>query len=212
MAPQGQPAPVDLDWRSLAWLAASVGGLLVLTALVRSVPRTLAALAVAVIVTLGLDPLVTGLSRRLRAPRGAALAAVLAGFVVAVAVVGVVLVPPAMGQARDLADDLPAVLHDLTTLPVVGEPLERAGVPERLQRTIEALPDRLLGDDTPLLRIAGRAADGLVAAVVTLLFVVTLLLDGQRLLGAARRMVPERHRPRATRVGRLCHQVVGRYV
>jgi predicted PurR-regulated permease PerM len=202
----------DLDWRSLASLAAAVAGVVTVAAVARSVPRTLAALGVASVLALGLDPLVGGLARRLRGARGPALAVVVAGFVAAVAAVALVVVPPAARQARDLGDDLPAVLDELTDLPVVGDQLADAGVPERLERTIRELPDRLLGDTSPLLRIGRRAADGFLAATVTLLFVVTLLLDGDRLVRAARRLVPLRHRPRAERLASVSYRVVGKYV
>jgi predicted PurR-regulated permease PerM len=140
------------------------------------------------------------------------LAVVLIGFTTAVVLVGLVLAPPAARQARDLSRDLPEVLHDLTSLPVVGQRLEDAGAPEQIQRAIEQLPQRLLGDDTPLLRIGRRAADGMLAAAVTLLLVVTVLLDGERLLRAARRLVPPRHRPRAEELAGIAYRVVGKYV
>jgi putative heme transporter len=212
--PGAQPPAdsIDLDWRSLAALGGAVAALVVLFGLARSIPRTLAALAVGSILTLGLDPLVSRLAARLGGRRGIALATVLGGFVAAVALVGLLLVPPAARQARDLGDDLPRVLDDLTTLPLVGDAIEDAGVPERLQRSIEELPDRLTGDDTPLLRIGQRAADGLLATTVTVLFVVTLLLDGQRLLRGARRLVPVRHRDRAERLAEVSYRVVGKYV
>lgn len=203
---------VDLDWRSLAWLAAAVCGLVVLLGLARSVPRTLAALAVAAILTLGLNPVVSALARRVGGRRGGALAIVLAGVVAGVTLVALLLAPPAIRQARELGDDLPAVLQDLTELPVVGDDIAAAGVPERLERTIRQLPARLLGEDTPLFRIGRTAADGLLAAVVMLLFVVTLLLDGDRLLRGARRLVPLRHRERADRLADVAYRVVGKYV
>jgi predicted PurR-regulated permease PerM len=206
------PDSVDLDWRTLASLAAAVAGLVAVFGLGRSIPRTLAALAVSTILALGLDPLVSRLAARIGGRRGLALGAVLGGFVAAVALIAVLLVPPAARQARDLGDDLPAVLDDLTTLPVVGARLEDAGVPGKLQRSIEELPDRLLGDDTPLLRLGRRAADGLLAVTVTILFVVTLLLDGERLVRAVRRLVPVRHRDRADRLGEVSYRVVGKYV
>ena len=206
------PDSIDLDWRSLAALGLAVAGLVVIFGLARSIPRTLAALAVGSILALGLDPLVSRLAGRLGGKRGIALGAVLGGFVAVVTLVGLLLVPPAARQARDLGDDLPEVLADLTTLPLVGSQIEKAGIPERLQRSIEELPDRLTGDETPLLRIGQRAADGLLAVTVTVLFVVTLLLDGQRLLRGARRLVPQRHREQAERLAEVSYRVVGQYV
>ena len=203
---------VDLDWRSLAALAGAVAAVVVIAGAFRSMPRTLAALGVSVVLALGLDPLVSRLARRLAGARAAALAIVLGAVVALFAVVGLVLVPPAARQARDLGDDLPTVLQDLTNLPLVGDAIDDAGVPERLESTIRELPDRLLGDDTPLLRIGQRAADGLLAVTVTLLFLVTLLLDGERLALASRRLVPRRHRDRAHRLAEVTYRVVGKYV
>jgi len=214
----GEPAvaragsAVDLDWHSLVWMAVAVVGLVMLLGFARSVPRTIAAMGVASILTLGLDPIVSSLSRRFRGHRGSAVAVVLAGFVAVVVLVGMLLVPPAARQARDLGNDLPRVLADLAELPLVGDQLDEANVPESLERTIRQLPQRLVGDGTPLLKIGQRAADGLLAATVMLLFVITLLLDGDRLLRGARRLVPARHRARADRLGALSYRVVGKYV
>ncbi|MBW3649163.1 MAG: AI-2E family transporter [Actinobacteria bacterium] len=212
-ASTGADAPaVDLDWRTLGWLGLSVAGLVLLSGLARSIPRTLAAMGVAGVLAVGLNPLVVGLTERLRLSRAGALAVVLGGFTTAVVVVGLVLVPPVSRQARDLTADLPAVLDDLGDLPVVGDRLEEAGVPDRMEAALQELPERLSGKDTPLVRIGRRAADGLLAAVVTLLFAVTLLLDGERLVRAARRLVPASRRLRADRIAHLSYGVVGRYV
>jgi predicted PurR-regulated permease PerM len=210
--PEPRPAAVDQEWRSLGALAGAVAGVIVLVSGFRSMPRTLAALGVATVLALGLDPLVSRLSKRLGGARGAALAIVLAAVVALFAAVAIVLVPPAAQQARDLGDDLPRVLDDLTNLPLVGGAIADAGIPARLDRAIRDLPGRLLGDETPLLRIGRRAADGLLAVTVTLLFLVTLLLDGDRLAREARRLVPDRHRERAHRLADVTYRVVGRYV
>lgn len=206
------PDSVDLDGRSFAALALAVGGLVMVLGLGRSIPRTLAALAVGGVLTLGLDPLVSRLAERLGGRRGIALGAVLGSFLAAVTLVGVLLIPPAARQVRDLGDDLPSVLRDLTELPLVGDAIADAGVPERLEQTIAELPDRLLGDDTPLLQYGERAADGLLAVTVTVLFVVTLLLDGERMLRGLRRLVPMRHRERADQLAEVSYRVVGKYV
>ncbi len=55
-------------------------------------------------------------------------------------------------------------------------------------------------------------ADGLLAATVTVLLAVTLLLDGKRLLRGARRLVPDHRREQADKVAAIGYQAVGRYV
>lgn len=226
-APAGPPAPapatssvpsirpvrtVDLDWRSVLVVMLGFVGLAALTGLVGATPRTLAALAVATILALALDPVVAMVGRRLGVGRSGAVAVVVALAGLVGLALGLLLVPPAIRQARELGSELPSVVAQLEDLPVIGDDLARAGVPARVQRTIEDLPERLAGDTTPLESAARSAADGLLAGAVTLLFAVTLLVDGQRLVRGARRLVPPPHRGRADRTAGLAYEVVGRYV
>ncbi len=203
---------VDLDWHSVVVLLAAFVALVAVTALVGSTRRTTAALAVALILALALNPLVGLVRRRLPVGRGGAVAVVVALAAAAVALLGLLLVPPAIRQARDLGAELPSVVAELGDLPVVGDDLERSGVPERFEQALANLPERLAGDTTPLQRAARSAADGMLAAVVTVLFALTLLVDGERLLRGARRLVPPRHRPQAERTAAVAYEVVGRYV
>ena len=213
----GSPAEVevrvvDLDWRSVVWVLGAFVGLVAVTGLVGSTRRTTAALAVATILALGLNPLVSAVRRRLPVGRAGAVAVVVAMAAAVVALVGLLLVPPAVRQARDLGAELPSVVAELGNLPLVGDDLEKADVPERVERSLRQLPDRLAGDTTPLERAARSAADGLVAAFVTVLLALTLLADGERLLRGARRLVPAAYRPRAEGIAALAYEVVGRYV
>ncbi|MGI8685380.1 MAG: AI-2E family transporter [Acidimicrobiales bacterium] len=212
--PTGDPPVrvVDLDWRSVVVLLAAFVGLVAVSALVGSTRRTSAALAVAVILALALNPLVGLVRRKLPVGRGGAVAVVVALAATVVVLLGLLLVPPAIRQARDLGSELPSVLAQLGDLPVVGDDLEKADVPARLERTLQNLPERLAGDTTPLQRAARSAADGMLAAFVTALFALTLLVDGERLLRGARRLVPPPHRPQAERTAAVAYEVVGRYV
>ena len=203
---------VDLDWRSVLVLLASFVALIALTALVGSTRRTTAALAVAVILALALNPLVGLVRRRLPVGRAGAVAVVVALAAAVVVLVGLLLVPPAIRQARDLGAELPSVVASLGDLPVIGDDLERGGVPERLEETLRDLPDRLAGDTTPLESAARSVADGVLAASATMLLALTLLIDGERLLRGARRLVPIVHRPRAEHAASIAYEVVGRYV
>jgi putative heme transporter len=210
------PAPpvreVDLDWRSLLVVFGSFIALIGLRALVHEIPRTLTALAVATILTLALNPVVQATERALRCRRGLAVSTVVIGFATAVVLLALLLVPPAVREARQLGNQLPKVVNDLGQLPIVGDDLVRNRVPEKVQNWVEKLPDRLAGNTAPLERAGRSLADGLLAATVTLLLAITLLLDGERLVRALRRVVPPRHRPRADRAGQLAYETVGRYV
>lgn len=212
MARDRGPRPPDLDPRSALTLSAAFAVGAVTVALVRGVPRLLAALAVGTLLALALSPLVALVQRRLHFRRTAACAVVLGGLVLVLALVAVLVVPPTARQAGDLPEQIPEVVADIGDLPVVGDDLVEADVPEKVDEFLDDLPERLSGEDSPLDDVGRGISEGLVAALVTLLLAVTLLLDGEALVAAARRIVPARHRHRADRVARIGYQVVGRYV
>jgi predicted PurR-regulated permease PerM len=203
---------VDLDWRSVLVVIIAFVALLAFTGLLRSISRTTTALMVGLILALALNPIVVVIERVARVRRVVAVGMVLSGFATVVVLVGLLLVPPAIRQGRDLGEELPNVVADLGNLPIVGDDLRKADVPERVERWIEDLPDRLEGDTTPIEQAGRSIADGLLAAVVTLLLAVTLLIDGQRLLSGLRRLVPPRRRDQAERIAELSYRVVGKYV
>ena len=202
---------VDLEWRSVVWAALAFVALVAATALVRSASRAVTVLAIGALLALAIEPLVARVERSLgrRAP---AVAAVMLGLLVVGAATVALLAPPAVDQARQLGEDVDQVVAQINDVPVIGDDLERAGAAKSVQRWIEELPDRLEGEDTPLGDAALRVADGLVVAAFTVLVTVTLLLDGPRLVRAARRLVPTHQRERADRVGRLAYATIGRYV
>jgi predicted PurR-regulated permease PerM len=202
---------VDLDWHSVLVVLAAFVGLLGVIGLARHVPRTITGLGVATILALAINPLVSGLERRgLR--RAPAVITVLVAMSALFAVIGLLVVPPAVRQARDLADDRARVVHDLGKLPLVGVKLREADMQTKVDDFFNELPHRLAGDTTPLQKAAKSLADGILATVVTLLFAITMLLDGPRMLRSARRIVPVDRRSRADEMARVAYRVVGRYV
>lgn len=201
-----------MDVASTAGLLFCCAAIFVLIEVVRALPRTGTALAVAIIISLALDPIVSSLSVRLRVRRAIAVA-ILAFAALTVAVLAALLVAPAaINQAADLGKELPAVLADLENVPVVGDDIARAGIPAKIETWVSSLPDRLAGDATPIRRAAGSAASGAVAAGLTLLVVVTLLMDGPRLAAAAQRLIPSKRRRRVDKAAGVVQNVVGRYV
>ena len=187
-------------------------GLLAVTALIRGAPRAIAVLAVGTLLALALDPVVTRVTRGLGGHRAAGVAAVMFGLLLAVVGAGALLIPRAIDQGRDLGRDTDRVVNQIEDLPIIGDDLERAGTADAIRRGIEGLPDRLEGEDTPLLGAAQTVADSLLVGFLTLLITVSLLLDGQRLLRGARRLVPVRRQDQGDRLGRLAYRTFGQYV
>ena len=203
---------MDLDWRSVAWVMAAFVGLLALTALIRGAPRAITVLAVGTLLALALDPLVMRVERRIGGFRATAVAVVMVGFLAFAAAGLALLVPPAIDQGRDLTRETDRVVGQIEQLPVIGDDLERAGTADAIRRGINRLPDRLEGEDTPLVGAAQTLADGLLVAMFTLMITISLLLDGERLLRGARRLIPAQRQTQADRLGRLAYQTFGKYV
>jgi predicted PurR-regulated permease PerM len=203
---------VDLDWRSLVVVFASFMVLVAVRGVLHAIPRTLAAATVAGVLALALNPVVQAAERAFRCRRAVAVSMVVVGFAAVVALLAVLLVPPAVREGRQLGAQLPKVANDLGKLPFFGDDLVRNDVPAKVQHWVEKLPDRLAGNTAPIERAGRSLADGMLAVTVTLVLAIALLLDGERLVRAVRRLVPGRQRERAHRAGQIAYEMVGRYV
>ncbi len=203
---------VDLDWRSVAWVMGAFVALAAATNLVRTAPRAITVVIVGTLVALALTPVVGAAERRFRLPRPAAVGVVVAGLIVVAAAALALLAPPAVDQGQRLAGDIDEVVSQVENLPFIGDDLHKAGAADKLRTWIEELPDRLRGADTGIGEAAKRTADGVLVAFLTLLVTIGLLLDGDRLVRGARRLVPPHRRSQADRIGNLAYDTVGRYV
>lgn len=202
---------VDLDWRSAALACGGVVALVAVFAVARATSRTLTWVVIGTLLALALDPLVDRVQERLAVRRGVAVGGVLAGFLVSVALVAVLLGPETSRQARTLSRDLPEVVAQLNDLPLVGATFERNDVPRKVEDWLNRLPETLAGREANLGDRAEQVASGVLAALATGLVVVTLLLDGDRLVRAVQRLTPADHRPRIDRAGHQFYEIVGRY-
>jgi predicted PurR-regulated permease PerM len=201
---------VDLDWRSVAVFLAAFVALAAFNGLVRNATRSLTWIGLGTLLALALDPLVSRQARA-RGGRRMAVATVLAGFLLALILLAGLFGPPAAREARDLSKDLPGVVADLETLPIIGHDLEKNHVSDKGERFLNDLPKRLSGDTTPIENAGRSLASGALAAIATILAAVTVLLDGERLVARMRRLVPARHRDTADRIGRLAYRSIGQY-
>ena len=200
----------DLDWRSVAVFLGAFVALAAVTGIVRNAGRTLTWVGIGALLALALDPLVSRLEVRVQR-RSIAVGVVLVGFLAALVALIALFGPPAARQARELGEDLPEVIEGLGDLPVIGSQFRDADVSRRVEEFLDDLPERLAGDTTPIENAAESALGGAMAATVTIVAAITLLLDGQRLLLRIRRLVPEHRRDTADRIGRLAYRTVGQY-
>lgn len=203
---------VDLEPTTLIRLAGAFLALVLVTTVVGSAPRTVTALAIAGILAVALDPVVTRISSALHVRRGVSVGLLAIGAAVAAALAAALIAPPTIKQADNLSRDVPHVVESMTKLPVIGPRLDDAGVPEKARKWIEELPDRLSGDTTPIRSAAGTAFQGATALVLVLLFTAGLLIDGPFLVAHAEDLIPLKNRSALRRASVAARDVVGRYV
>src|SRR5207247_408976 len=116
---------------------------------------------------LALNPLVDRLKRRTGWHRRTAAAVVLMTFgLIAVTVLALITVPT-IREVRDFNKQIPRTVKDLGTLPVIGPRLREADASRKVQEWLDAVPDRLRVDATPIESAAGAVADGVAAALFT---------------------------------------------
>jgi predicted PurR-regulated permease PerM len=206
------PVSIDVDPRAVIPLSIAVALLVVGVWFARSIPRTLSSLAIAGLFALALNPLVDRLKRRTGWHRRTAGAVILTAVgIVAVTVVALITVPT-IREARNYNDQIPKVVDDLGDLPIVGDRLREADASKKVEDWLDTVPDRLSVDATPIEDAAGAVADGIAAAFLTILFAITLVLDGELIVNGVRRLVPARRRDDADRLGRLVYDIIGRYI
>jgi putative heme transporter len=210
-APAKEVLLVELDWRSAALACAGVVGLFAVFAVASATSRTLTWVVIGTLLALALDPLVDRVQERLRLRRGVAVGGVIMMFLASAILLAVLLGPKTSRQVRDLGDDLPDVVAQLNDLPLVGDTIERNNGAEKVEDWLNDLPETLAGPEANVGDRAEQVLSGLLAAIATGLVVVTLLLDGDRLVGAFQRLTPARHRERIDRAGRQFYEIVGRY-
>jgi predicted PurR-regulated permease PerM len=202
----------QLDPRSAIPVAIAFAVLALAVWFVRSIPRTLTAAAIAALVALALNPIVEALKRRMGWHRRTAAGVVLIAGAVFVAVTLALITVPTIHEVQDFNKQIPRTVKDLGDLPIVGSRLKDAKASEKVQKWLNDLPDRLAGNSTPIEHAAGAIADGVAAALFTILLAITLLLDGEYLVQSVRRVVPPDRREHADHIGRLVYNVVGRYI
>jgi predicted PurR-regulated permease PerM len=211
-APTDGTGRLELDPRAAIPFAIAFALLAFAVWFIRSIPRTLASAAIAALIALALNPIVEVLKRRMGWHRRTAVATVIVGVVVIAAVTIALITVPTIREVRGFNDQIPKTVRDLGDLPIVGPRLREARAAAKVQKWLNNAPEHLSANSKPIENAAGAIADGVAAALFTVLLAITLLLDGEYLVDGVRRLVPEERKPHADELGRLVYNVVGRYI
>lgn len=210
------PAGGSATWRSLetrsaARATAIVVGLVVAIAFVLDLAPVPAWVIVGLTLAIALDPLVDWIAEHSPLGRGAAIGTVIVGLLAAVTAMLVFAVPSVTQSIRDLDDQLPQIAADLEQLPLIGDDLAERGVADRLQTTVEEIPDRLASDPGPIEDALRSVGDGLVATFWVLLITVAAVVDGRRARRGLRALAPPHRREQFDRVDNVASRVIARY-
>jgi predicted PurR-regulated permease PerM len=161
--------------------------------LVLELRRVLIWLFVAAFIAAVLAPVVTWLTRR-GARRGLAVAVVVITFLVAGVGIAYLFVQPLVVEATEFSEDLPKLVDELRSAPLVRQLINRFDIQTRIEQTSADLPRRLLGWSGPLLSAFKTVGEFLVAALTVFVLAIFLLLYGPPFVTAGLGLIrdPER--------------------
>lgn len=214
--PGGQRAPapvilqVDVSIASGVIAIAMLAALLLIWYFIFEQSGVGIALLIGFVVALALNPVIDRIARR-TGHRQAAITLVVTLFVLAAAAFTTFAVPTAVDQARTIPDQVPRLVAQLDELPLVGPTLAGLNLSDRLNDTLDQLPQTLDSQDTAIDSLVSSAGDGLVAALWAFILVVCLLADGPALLRGLHDAIPARRQPRVEALSDLAYRSFGRY-
>ena len=202
---------VDIAPRSIVFALLVIVALILAYWMLTDIPAVLIRASLGIFLALALNPVVDAAMRRLAVRRSVAVTLVIGGFLIAAGTFGVLAVPRAVNQLSEVGPQVTQVISDLDELPLAGDAIRRNGIDQRVEDFLDNLPDTLATRDKALRGIVTRAGDGLVTVFWVLLVAITALLDGPRLAGDLRDVLPVPWHDEINHFGDLSYRVVGRY-
>jgi predicted PurR-regulated permease PerM len=188
---------------TVAVLAAAAWGIVTIAS------DTVTGVAVGVVVGVALSPLSSAVQRHFGRSRVTAAAYIGFGMVVFFSAVVLLVAPPAIEQARDFSDELPATVEDLYSWPIVGSRLQDADAAGQVEDAIRELPARI--DDRTIADLGERLLGGALSTMIVLVTAIGILADGQVLVRRVRALVPPSRRARADEIGQIVYRSFGSY-
>ena len=200
-----------LSGRTAATAVVSIAAAVALFDIALAAQSLIVWFAVGGFIAVGLDRPISAMHRSWKVPRFAGTTIVLGLLVGLVASVVVLGGPSITNSAATVTRQAPEAVRSMETLPLVGRLLERNGAPDKVEKFVGSLPDRLRKSDS-VERIVRAAGDGFAGAFWTIGFMLAILWDGPRLVRAVRNRVPAPKRRRVARFGQAAYTALSNVV
>ena len=200
---------IDVHPASVAVFSAVAALAAAVWAIVTIAPDMVTRAAVGIVLGVALSPLSSAVQRRFHRSPTTAAAIVGGGMVLFFAGVVLLVAPPAVDQARDFSDELPATVRDLYSWPILGDRLAEADAAGQVQEAIDELPARI--DDETLAALGERLLGGALSTVVVVITAIGVLADGGVMVRRLRAIVPPSRQARADEMGQIVYHSFGSY-
>lgn len=169
---------------------------------------------IAVFLAMALNPAVDALLARGVRRRGAAVAIVYVGTVLAIIAISATFIPLLVREVNDFADAVPGYIDDLTAGRGRFGFLQREyQIVDRVREAIESSGVAgVLGLSTTALSVTKSVVNAVIAVVTIAFLTLFMLLEGPTWVERAYGLMPEPSQPRWRQVGRDIYRTVGGYV
>jgi predicted PurR-regulated permease PerM len=180
-------------------LVALLTGLFLLYAIAKAAGTVVLIFVAAGVIALILNPLVAGLQRGARLPRGVAIVCVYVGFFGVLVGAGIVLANPISDQVTALRDDIPSITRSANArLADVQDYFDRKGINVEIKRqgetALQTLQDKVVGGTDSIVSFGTDLLTKVVTAGIGLILVfvlsVYMLIHGEAIGGLVRGVMP----------------------
>jgi predicted PurR-regulated permease PerM len=170
-------------------------------------------IVIATFLAAALNPAVEAFERR-GMPRGLAATVVFFLALAGLTLIGLVVIPPLVGQVRDFVEAVPGFIDDLTAgRGPLGFLQEDYEIVDRIDEAIDrGGAAGVLGISASVIDVARSIVTAVVGVITIVFLTYFMLLEGPRTVDRILYLIPEATRPRYQRVGSEIYRTISGYV
>jgi predicted PurR-regulated permease PerM len=204
----------DWDSRSVLRTTLIVGAVVLAVYIAYRLRKPISWLVISAFIAVAMSAPVRVLSRHM--PRGLAIAGVYTSLIAVPIVLGALLIPPLVGQAEDLANDVPGYVNDVEEFVNENETLKDLNddydIVSKLEEEAEKLPGKI-GDAANILGDIGVGIVNSIFALVTILILsIFMVSSGGRYIERFLNTQDDLHRDRMRRAFDSIGNAISSYV